>query len=158
MADAAVLALQVPELTDGRSYAWSARLSYAYADALAEAGRTDDARDWFARAADADVAEETDAAERFEELDGVIWQDLAEDLEESEDPAESAEDPEDLAEGPEDLAESAEDLEDLEDLAEDPVDLTEGPEELPADMAADLDTLAGALPASTGPEDSSDDG
>jgi tetratricopeptide (TPR) repeat protein len=78
MTDAALLALQVPELTDGRTYPWSARLFYAYADALLEAGRRDQARDWFARAAAADPGEETDAAQRFEELDDVIIEDLAE--------------------------------------------------------------------------------
>jgi tetratricopeptide (TPR) repeat protein len=78
MADAALLALQVPELTDGRSYPWSARLFYAYADALLEAGRGDEAHDWFARAAAADTAAETDAAERYEELDDVVIDDLAE--------------------------------------------------------------------------------
>jgi hypothetical protein len=78
MADAALLALQVPELSDGRKYPWSARLFYAYADVLAGTGRDDDARDWFARAAAADVTEETDAAERYEELDDVTLEDLAE--------------------------------------------------------------------------------
>jgi tetratricopeptide (TPR) repeat protein len=78
LSDAAVLALQVPELTRGRLRPWSARLFYAYADALLEAGREDEARDWFARAAAADPDGETDAAERFEELDGVVIDDLAE--------------------------------------------------------------------------------
>jgi tetratricopeptide (TPR) repeat protein len=88
MADAALLALQVPELSDGRTYPWSARLFYAYADALLEAGRRDEARDWFARAAAADAGEETDAAERFEYLDDVIIEDLGE---EEEDPEEDLE-------------------------------------------------------------------
>jgi tetratricopeptide (TPR) repeat protein len=94
MADAAVLALQVPELNAKRVHPWSARLFYAYADALAEAGRTDDARDWFARAAGADTAEETDAAERYEELDDVTFEDLAEGFEDSDEESEgtSAED------------------------------------------------------------------
>jgi tetratricopeptide (TPR) repeat protein len=78
LADAALLALQVPELTDGHNYPWSARLFYAYADALLEAGRRDEAHDWFARAAAADTAGETDAAERYEELDDVVIEDLAE--------------------------------------------------------------------------------
>ena len=78
MTDAALLALQVPELTDRRTYPWSARLFYAYADALLDAGRRDQARDWFARAAAADRGERTDAAQRFDELDDVIIEDLAE--------------------------------------------------------------------------------
>jgi tetratricopeptide (TPR) repeat protein len=76
--DAAVVALQVPELTDGRPQPWSARLFYAYADALLDAGRDDEALAWFGRAAAADTAEETDAAERFEALDEVMIDDLME--------------------------------------------------------------------------------
>jgi tetratricopeptide (TPR) repeat protein len=70
-ADAAVLALQVPELKDERLRPWSARLFYAYADALAEAGREEEATDWFARAAAADRDGETDAAERYAEIEGL---------------------------------------------------------------------------------------
>jgi tetratricopeptide (TPR) repeat protein len=73
---AAVLALQVPELTSGRVRPWSARLFYAYADALLAAGRADEAREAFARAADADTEGETDAAERLDELDGIEFDDL----------------------------------------------------------------------------------
>ncbi|HEY0541975.1 MAG TPA: hypothetical protein VGD53_26650 [Actinoallomurus sp.] len=68
---AAVLALQVPELRDERLRPWSARLFYAYADALAEAERNDEAADWFARAAAADREGETDAAERYAEMEGL---------------------------------------------------------------------------------------
>ncbi|GAA0345320.1 hypothetical protein NE235_19145 [Actinoallomurus spadix] len=68
---AAVLALQVPELKDDRWRPWSARLFYAYADALAAADREDEAVDWFARASAADRDGETDAAERYAELEGL---------------------------------------------------------------------------------------
>ena len=78
LARAAVVALQLPEITDGRPYAGSARLFYAYADALLDAGREEEARDWFGRAAAADTRDETDAAERFEELDQVDFADLDE--------------------------------------------------------------------------------
>ncbi|MDY3126999.1 MAG: hypothetical protein SOW59_02550 [Corynebacterium sp.] len=44
------------------------RLSYAYAHALAEAGRTDEAKEWFAHTASLDTEELTDAKERLEEL------------------------------------------------------------------------------------------
>ena len=42
LADAAVVALQMPELTDGRTRPALARLYYAYADALLNAGRGDE--------------------------------------------------------------------------------------------------------------------
>jgi len=84
LGDAAVLVLQVPELTSGRLRPWSARLFYAYADALLSAGRADEARAAFARAAAADTRGETDAADRLDEMDGVGFEDLA-DLEEDED-------------------------------------------------------------------------
>jgi hypothetical protein len=69
--DAAVLALQLPELRDERLRPWSARLFYAYAEALADADRDEEASDWFARAAAADREGETDAAERYAELAGL---------------------------------------------------------------------------------------
>jgi tetratricopeptide (TPR) repeat protein len=75
--DAAVVALQLPELTDGRLRPWSAGLFYAYADALLDAGRDGEAREWFGRAAAADTDQETDAIERLEELDPVTIEDLA---------------------------------------------------------------------------------
>jgi tetratricopeptide (TPR) repeat protein len=84
--DVAVVTLQVPELTDGRQRPRSARLYYAYADALLDAGRTDEARDWFARAAAADPAGETDAGDRFDELDEVTIEDLDEPPEDLKEP------------------------------------------------------------------------
>ncbi|NAZ82796.1 hypothetical protein GTR02_13310 [Kineococcus sp. R8] len=70
--EAAVVALQVPQLhTDSRA-PWRARLWYAYADALESVGRLDEARTWLERAADADPEGETDAMERLEELDGLV--------------------------------------------------------------------------------------
>jgi hypothetical protein len=75
--EAGAVVLQVPELTDGRLRAWSVALFYAYADALLAAGRVEEARDWFGRAVAADTNEETDAAERLQELDGITVEDLA---------------------------------------------------------------------------------
>jgi len=46
----------------------SARLWYAYADALQDAGRTQDATQWFGNAARADADDETDAAQRAADL------------------------------------------------------------------------------------------
>jgi len=76
LADAAVLALQVPELTDGRLRPYSARLFYAYGDALLVAGRPEAAREAFSRAVVADEDEETDALARLDELDGITLEDL----------------------------------------------------------------------------------
>ncbi|MFG3708725.1 Replicase polyprotein 1ab [Micromonospora sp. NPDC047670] len=70
--DAAVAMLQVPELTTEAAEPWTARLRYAYADALLAVGRREEAREWFSRAADVDAEGETDAAERLLELDGVV--------------------------------------------------------------------------------------
>lgn len=70
--DAAVAMLQVPELSSADPSLWVARLRYAYADALLGAGRREEAREWFARAAAADEDTETDAAERLLDLDGVV--------------------------------------------------------------------------------------
>ena len=74
--DAARLALEIPQLKGSSRKPWAARLSYAYAETLLATGREEDAREWFARAADADHELETDAAERLAELDGIILTDL----------------------------------------------------------------------------------
>lgn len=55
----------------------AARLYYAYADSLLELDRAVEAREWFAKALDADKDLETDAAERLDELDGIEMIDLA---------------------------------------------------------------------------------
>ena len=73
--EAAVVSLQIGAL-EGPVRPWTARLRYAYADALLEAGREDEARQWFARAADVDELGETDAEERLLALDGVVFDDL----------------------------------------------------------------------------------
>ncbi|MEV6695113.1 Replicase polyprotein 1ab [Micromonospora sp. NPDC051196] len=70
--DAAVAMLQVRELTTDVAEPWTARLRYAYADALLAVGRRAEAREWFSRAAEVDADAETDAAERLLELDGVV--------------------------------------------------------------------------------------
>lgn len=76
---AAVQMLEVPELTKRTRAEWLPRLRYAYADALAEAGRTDDALIWFHRAAGVDGDGVTGAAERAAELEGLEFTDLDED-------------------------------------------------------------------------------
>jgi hypothetical protein len=73
---AAIQTLEVPELTKRTRAEWLPRLRYAYADALAEAGRTEDALVWFHRAAGADQDGSTGAAERAAELEGLQFTDL----------------------------------------------------------------------------------
>ncbi|WBB70910.1 Replicase polyprotein 1ab [Micromonospora sp. WMMD812] len=82
--DAAVAMLQVRELTSDATEAWTARLRYAYADALLAVGRREEAREWFSRAAEVDAEGDTDAAERLLELDGVIIEGDEEDEESAE--------------------------------------------------------------------------
>ncbi|MET8153155.1 Replicase polyprotein 1ab [Actinoplanes sp. NPDC049668] len=91
--DAAVAMLQVRELTADEDADWAARLRYAYADALLAAGRRDESREWFARAAATDQDSLTDAAERLLELDGVTIEgddpDEDDDLDGDDNPAEA---------------------------------------------------------------------
>jgi hypothetical protein len=66
--EAAVLALQGPELDGDAVEEWTVRLWYAYADALLAAGRRDEALSWFTAVATIDDEGETDAEERLGEL------------------------------------------------------------------------------------------
>lgn len=66
--DQAVVTLQTSELDPARVGPASARLFYAYADALLAADRADEALQWFLNSAAADVEGDTDAEERAEEL------------------------------------------------------------------------------------------
>ncbi len=75
-ADAAVLLLQGPARATTARRPWASRLWYAFADALLDADRPDEAREWFAKAAEQDGQGETDALERLLELDGVVLEDL----------------------------------------------------------------------------------
>jgi hypothetical protein len=164
---AAVVALQIPELTDGRQRRGSARLYYAYADALLDAGRDDEAREWFARAAGADTQGETDADERFDELDQLAIEDLQADDDEDEGAEDFVlDDPDD---DPDDDSDDDSDADDIEaDLAEElEADLAEEleAEELAADLAEELEAeelaadLADDLEADDlDDEDTGDDG
>ncbi|MFB0615366.1 hypothetical protein [Streptomyces sp. AGS-58] len=103
--DAAIVTLQSPELASQSVQPWTARLRYAYADALLAADREREAREWFAKAVEADRDSSTDASDRLAELDGVEFVDaLAED--ESEEPVEVDESAE--SEEPVEVDESAE--------------------------------------------------
>lgn len=74
-ADAAVVTLQSPELASNAVHPWTARLRYAYADALLAVGREEEAREWFGRALEADQSGSTDASDRLAELEGVQFLD-----------------------------------------------------------------------------------
>ncbi|WP_078897845.1 tetratricopeptide repeat protein [Streptomyces rimosus] len=89
--DAAVVTLQSPELASNSVQPWTARLRYAYADALLEAGREDEAREWFAKALEADQGGTTNASDRLAELDGVEFTDALDDADEDEDAGPDAE-------------------------------------------------------------------
>jgi tetratricopeptide (TPR) repeat protein len=69
-ADAAVVGLQGAALDRDRIEPWTARLWYAYAEALLAADRRADARQWFEAAAAVDDDAETDADVRAAELMG----------------------------------------------------------------------------------------
>ncbi len=66
--DAALAVLERGGLDTKNPRPGSARLWYAYADALEAAGRTQDAIQWFGAAAKADFDDETDAADRAANL------------------------------------------------------------------------------------------
>ncbi len=114
LADAAVLALEVPELSDGRLRPWSARLFYAYGEALLAADRPGAAREAFSRAVMADEDQETDALARLDELDGIS----VEDLEDSDDWDEEGTDDEDEFAGESEYDEFDEDEADDEEAGE----------------------------------------
>ena len=73
--DAAIVTLQSPELASNTVQPWTARLRYAYADALLAAGREGEAREWFAKAVESDKDGSTDASDRLAEMDGVEFVD-----------------------------------------------------------------------------------
>ena len=95
--EAALLVLQMPELTTRRTEDWLARLRYAYADTLAELGRADEARTWFERAAQADPEATTDAEERVAEMDGFTFEDVWDDEAQPDPTGEGAQRPTDAA-------------------------------------------------------------
>ncbi|QUI35761.1 tetratricopeptide repeat protein [Streptomyces alfalfae] len=82
--DAAIVTLQSSELASNSVQPWTARLRYAYADALLAAGREDEAREWFAKVVESDKDGSTDASDRLAELDGVEFVDALGDHEDDE--------------------------------------------------------------------------
>jgi tetratricopeptide (TPR) repeat protein len=115
-ADAAVVLLQGADLTPVQTEPWTARLRYAYAEALLDAGREDEAREWFSRASEVDPEGLTDAGERLAELDGLTFDEVDEELDDEAD-VEDDEDEEDDDEFEDELDDDDEDEED-EDAAE----------------------------------------
>ncbi|MFD8026633.1 hypothetical protein ACFXJO_06665 [Streptomyces lavendulae] len=105
--DAAIVTLQSPELASNSVQPWTARLRYAYADALLAAGREDEAREWFAKTLEADKDGATDASDRLAEIDGVEFVDAAAVEEEEADLADDLDDADDEDDEDEDEAEVA---------------------------------------------------
>ncbi len=67
--EAALAALEAQELHSRSQAEWVPRLRYAYADALADLGRREEALAWFHRVVAADPHQRTDADERVRELE-----------------------------------------------------------------------------------------
>ncbi|WP_229053794.1 tetratricopeptide repeat protein [Aeromicrobium sp. Leaf350] len=67
--EAAIRLLETEPLSSASRAPWVARLRYAYADALAEAGRREEAVEWFHRTVAVDGEKATDAEERVAELE-----------------------------------------------------------------------------------------
>ncbi|WP_245646272.1 tetratricopeptide repeat protein [Nocardiopsis trehalosi] len=78
--EAALVELQIPELKERRARPYIARLFYAYADALLELDRVEEAREYFARASAVDRDGVTDADERMAALEGVEIVDIDDDV------------------------------------------------------------------------------
>ncbi|WP_202205051.1 tetratricopeptide repeat protein [Streptomyces xanthophaeus] len=141
--EAAIVTLQSPELASSSVQPWTARLRYAYADALLAAGREDEAREWFAKTVEADKDGAMDASDRLAELDGVEFVDAAiddedDDEDDGEDAAEVA-----AAERASDVAEyydeDDDEYEPLEQSEDDSEDDSEGDSDVRDDFDADAD-------------------
>ncbi|MFI0966967.1 hypothetical protein ACH4S8_37125 [Streptomyces sp. NPDC021080] len=121
--DAAIVTLQSPELASNSVQPWTARLRYAYADALLAAGREGEAREWFAKTVESDKDGSTDASDRLAEMDGVEFVDA---LVEDDDEAGTADTTEVVTETrAEDEPQDADDEDDVEDDEDDEDDAIE---------------------------------
>ncbi len=145
-AEAAVVTLQSSELASNAIHPWTARLRYAYADALLAVGREGEARDWFAKALEADHNGTTDASDRLALLDGVSFVDAFDGEDGEEGAAESADRREESGEQTSDAAgdqDGADDADDADDLdAEDEADATDEDVEDAADDDEDDEDTA----------------
>ncbi|MDQ2755831.1 MAG: hypothetical protein M3Y71_04615 [Actinomycetota bacterium] len=89
--EAAASGLRIAELVPKPVRPWTARLAYAYAEAVLALGEVEEARRWFAVSVDTDMDLETDASERLDELDGISQTDLmGDELDEGDDDVEDA--------------------------------------------------------------------
>jgi hypothetical protein len=142
---AAIQTLEIPELTKRTRADWLPRLRYAYADALAEAGRTEEALVWFHRAAGADADGSTGAAERAAELEGLQFTDLGEDEDDTDtdtvidevgddqDETEPDVDPDDEPEADDNAAADEDDSEDGDNVGDDEDDSDDDADEADSD-------------------------
>ena len=135
--DAAVAMLQGADLTPAQVEPWTARLRYAYADALLEAEREPEAREWFARAAEADSEGVTDAEDRIAELDGVVFG-------EDEQAASAASDTAELVDDDEDEDEDDDEFDDEDDEDDDEYEDDDLDDEDDEDDDEDTDVKGGA--------------
>jgi tetratricopeptide (TPR) repeat protein len=129
--DAAVAMLQGADLTPAHVEPWTARLRYAYADALLEADRETEAREWFARASEADSEGVTDADDRIAELDGVVFSETSEQDAETE--LDDEEDDDEFEDDEDEDDEDFDDEEDDEDFDDDDDDELEDDDEIDED-------------------------
>jgi tetratricopeptide (TPR) repeat protein len=124
--DAAVAMLQVRELTSTPDAPWAPRLRYAYADALLNAGRREESREWFARASEIDEDLDTDAAERLLELDGIVLEGDEDDDEDFDEVTEVTDDFDDDRDGDEraenEATDEADEADDFDDEDNEPTD------------------------------------
>jgi tetratricopeptide (TPR) repeat protein len=118
--DAAVVTLQSPELASSAVHPWTARLRYAYADALLAVGREDEAREWFGKALEADQNGSTDASDRLAELDGVEFVDALDP--DADDDADADVDADDDADGADEFADDSDTVTDSDDDDDDDAD------------------------------------
>ncbi|MHC6628958.1 tetratricopeptide repeat protein [Streptomyces globosus] len=132
--DAAIVTLQSPELASSSVQPWTARLRYAYADALLAAGREDEAREWFAKTVEADKDGATDASDRLAEIDGVEFVDALDEAVEEDEDGDDGQDPAEVA-----AAERAADQAEYYDEDDDEYEPLDAPE---ADADADAETGA----------------
>jgi len=93
--EAAAVLLQGADLSPVQPEPWTARLRYAYAEALLDGDREEEAREWFARASEVDPEGLTGAGDRLAELDGLTF-DEVEESEELEDELEEVGDEDEL--------------------------------------------------------------